>query len=426
MIIERKLNTMISAVLLIIALLSQHVYAQQKNIYTLDELIKTGLENNYDIRKAEAELAKADALMEQARSGYIPDFSIKRIDTKFDNFGATGSEKGYSNSVEMVTPIYMGGKIGLGLKTARAMHKMARTNLINTKEKAVFQIASAYFNLLKAEDGIAVIKESVEQVESHKKIAQAAVNAGKGLENDVLRTEVSLGSLKQILISAQSGYLKSKLALENALGTKLNNDFKLSRITPPENKFILPENPVENAVEKRNDLRALREYIRISELAVGIAKGDNLPQIAVAGSRTEGDKITPVKDNWSVSVVTEWKLFDGGLVSGQVNEKRAELDAVKIQYEQLISGIRIELLSGKYDMEAAFEKIKVAEIAVKQAQESLRITKAQYENGMITSVTVLDDEVLLSKMKNDYYEAVYDYHTAVFRIKLALGEILED
>ena len=63
----------------------------------------------------------------------------------------------------------------------------------------------------------------------------------------------------------------------------------------------------------------------------------------------------------------------------------------------------------------------MAQAAVSMAEESLRITKNRYENGLSNVTDLLRTEVALLESKNRYLAAVYDQRLAATGLELAAG-----
>ena len=68
----------------------------------------------------------------------------------------------------------------------------------------------------------------------------------------------------------------------------------------------------------------------------------------------------------------------------------------------------------------------MVKIAVDQAEESLRIVKNRYKNGLVTMVTLLDAEEARQQAHTNYFKALHDYKVARIELALASGTINTD
>lgn len=76
-------------------------------------------------------------------------------------------------------------------------------------------------------------------------------------------------------------------------------------------------------------------------------------------------------------------------------------------------------------MTEADKRIAVAEVAVVNAEENLRIQDERYKEGMAISTEALDAQTLLTRAKVDRQNAIYDLAEAQYRLLAARGELLE-
>ena len=73
--------------------------------------------------------------------------------------------------------------------------------------------------------------------------------------------------------------------------------------------------------------------------------------------------------------------------------------------------------------EAAQERIEVARAAVSMAEESLRITKNRFENGLSNVTDLLRTETALLEVRNRLLAAIYDQRLAATGLELAAGTL---
>ena len=84
---------------------------------------------------------------------------------------------------------------------------------------------------------------------------------------------------------------------------------------------------------------------------------------------------------------------------------------------------RLETDTAGNDVAVAKERIAVAETAIRQSEENLRINKERYRERVGTATEVLDAQTLVTQTRTDYYRAFYDHQTATARLSKALGLI---
>jgi outer membrane protein len=66
-------------------------------------------------------------------------------------------------------------------------------------------------------------------------------------------------------------------------------------------------------------------------------------------------------------------------------------------------------------------RIDLAQVAVTQAQENLRVARDRYQSGVGTNTEVLDAETLRIKSQANHFNAIYDNVLAQQQLKRARG-----
>jgi outer membrane protein TolC len=89
-------------------------------------------------------------------------------------------------------------------------------------------------------------------------------------------------------------------------------------------------------------------------------------------------------------------------------------------------GVRVETEQAYLEARSAWQRIAVAEKAVEQAEEGLRIVKNRYNNGLLTIVDLLDAEVTLQRARTRLFQSLHDHKVARIRLTLAAGVLDED
>jgi len=71
----------------------------------------------------------------------------------------------------------------------------------------------------------------------------------------------------------------------------------------------------------------------------------------------------------------------------------------------------------------AKERISVTVTSIKQGEENLRINRDRYQEQVGTATDVIDAQTLLSQIRTEHFQAIFDYEVALARVKRAKGEL---
>jgi outer membrane protein TolC len=168
----------------------------------------------------------------------------------------------------------------------------------------------------------------------------------------------------------------------------------------------------------------LRHGVEARELEVRESRGNFFPELytRLALDYVQNDKVRE-QAIMSATLGIKVNLFDGYASTSAreraIQNRSKSKDALRLAEEQA----RLEINSVTNDVAVAKERISVAEAAIRQSEENLRINRERYQERVGTATEVLDAQTLATQTKTDYYRAVYEHLTSAARLKHALGQL---
>jgi outer membrane protein TolC len=115
-------------------------------------------------------------------------------------------------------------------------------------------------------------------------------------------------------------------------------------------------------------------------------------------------------------------LFDGGVITAQINERQAEYETKKQWIRQLELKIYNEVYTSRLSLDAVRERIAVTEKSIDEAKESLRIEQEKYSLGSGTVVDVLDAQSALLQAQTNYCHALAEWNISFAQLRFYIGE----
>lgn len=311
-----------------------------------------------------------------------------------------------------------------------ARHRLARSQADATasqfearRKDVTMQVIETYFGILEAGHLVTAAREEVTQLEEHRRVAQALFEEGVVTRNDVLQADVRLATARQKL-----------LALDNS---RENGWLRLNYLTSSDAAFrgALDEQETvsgtaalnisdSEALARRPEISSLRQSIAASDAEVEESQSNFLPELytRLALDYVQNDKVRE-QAIMSATIGLKVNLFDGFASSASrekaIRARSRSLDTLR----QAEAGIRLEIATARNDLKVAGERINVAESAIRQSEENLRINNERYRERVGTATEVLDAQTLLTQARSDRYRALFDRQVAAARLKRATGEL---
>ena len=241
---------------------------------TLEESVRTALDNNYSIKQQEAEYDSAVWARHQARRSFGPTVNWKSTATKM---GGKYNDKlslsrNYGNTLSLTMPIYTGGQLEGAIKAADLAMNANELGLELSKQKVKAATMSAYYQALQAKNQIKVAQDSVNTLTEHLKNVNAQYTVGTVAKSDVLGTQVQMANAEQNLINAKNSYDVAIASLNNVMGLPTDTELNLTD-SLDYNVYEIPlEECTAYARSNRPDVLIADYQVAIAEAGVQQAK----------------------------------------------------------------------------------------------------------------------------------------------------------
>ena len=422
--------------LILFIVCSLPICSEEVKHFTLDESIQTAIQNNLSIKSAEARVRQAEIEKKDAFTLFLPAISSSFSYTKlneaaeftvpgFGSFKATDQDI-YNSTFTLTQPVFTGGKLKYAYKQSEENLKKVDYEYQTLCRNISFDVKNAYFSVLKAQKFLEVAKELKKQSEKHLDVAKKFFESGMATKVDVLKTEVFLSEINQEIIEAENVLSLSisnfNFLLNQPLSTKiiLEDTLKIQKIDVLFNEWK------KFAFENRPELKEFESMLKISGYGIKVAKGDYYPQISLLSNyqneKGNQDSLGSWKSSWNVMLAFEIDIWNWGSKKYKVKSAKSQEEQLREEFQLFKNGIELEVKNAYLGLETSKKKIETAKKSIEEAEENLRVTNLLYKEGMTTTTEVLDAQTSLSRAKNNYYQALYDYQIFYARLEKASGK----
>jgi outer membrane protein TolC len=410
----------------------------------LKQAIDLARANNPDILMTKARLAKAQAMLEQAKSPFYPRLGLyteylqgdapsaylfktidqRRLEPGVD-FNDPGWFENYETGVTAGVNLFNGGRDDLQKQLAHTEISVSEFDRQGIENQLIATVTMAYYDALAARDFIQTAQASVATVESQLRIMNVRYQSGGALKSDILSLEVRLAQAQERRVQSQNQYQVALAALANILGLDFDQSFTIK--DEPGQPAAIPDQYPDGlayALEHRPELFKVREQLRQSRMAIDMSRSGYLPRVDFQTRYYVDDpdmSYDTDRDNWTAGIMINWDLFTG--FSTAADQKKASAALA-----EMMAADRKTLLAVKFDVKRAYlnlfeseERLKVAQSTVAKAEESLKLVKQQYEGGSATITRYLEAELANNQARISAIAAFYDRQKALAEIGRAIG-----
>ena len=317
---------------------------------------------------------------------------------------------------------------------AKNQVSQAEAIFLQTAQELIVRVAQAYFDVLLAQDNIALA--AAQKAAFSEQLAQAKRNfeVGTATITDAHDAQARHDLAVSLEIAAQNDLEIRKQALRQITGRLPPELAKLSgRFTP-----VLPnpnsmDNWVEQAMASSLQVKAAQAALDIAAQDVSKSRSGHLPTLDAVASYADASSGSGIQGGAGFDSTTKYiglqlalPLYLGGLTTSQIREALARQDKAAQDLENTKRTVALSTRSAFLGVTNGVAQIKALEAALISSRSSLDSTKLGQEVGVRTQVDVLNATQQLISTRRDHAQAIYAYAVNVLKLKAAAGTITED
>lgn len=404
--------------------------AQGIRMLTLEECKEMARKYNTDIRTGKIDIDAARQTQKEAYTKYFPTVSADGATFRADDelikgtvpplppLGITSPleigtmEKGNLFSVSVVQPIFAGGQIVHSNRLAKTAVEASRLQLEMTTDRVELETETLYWKIVSLKEAEKTLNVLDSLLSSLHKDVSLAVETGITTRNDLLTVQLKQNELNSNRLQVENGKVLSRMALCQYIGIPLDS---AAFIDVADLVFEI-RNPLGCKADHGHALyslpgyRLLEKNVEVHQLKRKISLGQMLPTVGLGASYTYEDLMFEKSRNHLALMATvriplsDW--WDG---SHKIKRSRLEESKAVLQRQDGSEKLQLKMQQSWNLLTESYEQITLAEAAVDEAEENLRIQTDNYKNGITTLSELLDAQGLYQKSRNRYADACIDY-----------------
>ncbi|HZV36842.1 MAG TPA: TolC family protein [Verrucomicrobiae bacterium] len=408
--------------------------------YTLWQTLNLALKQNSDVLIAKKKLEEAAGAIVEARAGFLPSVST------YDNYQRFQSEYATLNgvmtnnrpflwnvSVRVTETAFAGGAVINRMRIAKLNKQSRMLDYQATVNRVIMDVRIAFYDILRSQSDINVHQRAVDFLQRQAEYEQQRLQVGTGQKLNAMRANVELSLEQAALIEAQNAFRNASLHLGELLN--IPSGQAGMPFTVQGQLEILPsafseEQCVVNAMEHRPELQVSENEIEVQKKQYIIDRSAILPHVNLFAGYdwiSEPDRALPQSyyDGYTMGVGVSWNIFDGFAAKGRMRETHARMEEAEIAESALKNGIRAEVARAFHDLQRALDTVQSQRENMDLAAQSLSLAQANFEQGLITQLDLLQSRLDLTRAQSVELNARFDYNSAMARLERAMGAEFE-
>ena len=396
----------------------------------LQQLIRTALVQNYDVRIAATRILQAQAILGITRADQYPTITggASTTNARAQRTKVLPEFESSANEVNLsiVWELDFWGKFRRATEAARASLLATEWGKRAVISSLVSNVATAYFQLRELDLELEISKRTLDSRKQSLNLVEIRARGGVTALIDVRQSEqlvyTAAGSIPDLerRIEQQENFLSVLLG---------NNPGPITRGKSLVENSVLPTVPAglpSSLLEKRPDIQATEQQLVAANARIGVAKAAYFPQItltAIAGYQSPAltDLFTGPAGFWNFGGQLLQPIFTGGRIRSNVRLTEAQQQEAVLFYQSTIQQAFREVSDSLIAYRKDQEFRQQQELLAVAAADTVRLANVRYSGGVSSYLEVLDSDTRYFDAQLALAQAQLNERLALVQLYNALG-----
>ncbi len=423
----RTYKTVIVSLLTLI--FTQNIKAQTTLTLSQQECRQRALTYSEDIKKSGNKIDQAQIDKYSSVAAFLPKvdatgMGIYMTPLEMAGMGAEMRMDGaYMAGLSLMQPIYTGGKILTGRKMAKIGESVAEEQQRMTKMDVIVEADNAYWTYLAVSRKVKMMESYSRQMDTIYNQTKAALSVGLATENEMLRVEAKRSEIKYQTQKVQNGADLCRISLCRVIGADYDTQIELTDTT-----FVTePMLSLSDDLSNRPELTMLQKNVDINEQQIKMVRADMLPMVALSAGYTyfgniKMETMVDVGGGTYMPFTSEFKdgigtamlavqipILHWGEGFKKVKKAKLELNNAQLELDKNKKLLNLQVQQAIRNVQDSYMMIETATLALKQAEENLRVMRNRYDQSMVPLTDLLDAQSQWQQSYSNYIEAQSQY-----------------
>jgi len=404
----------------------------------LQNLVRTALERNYDLRDAVSRVEASRAILGVTRSSQYPNFGagasveINRLSrdgaTPIRNQVLPSQNRNFGTAaLELLSfEIDIWGRL-------RRETEAARANLLGAEEtrKAVVttlvsDVATAYFTLRQLDYALEISQRTLQTREQSLELIRSRQTGGVATLLEQRQAEQLVQTAAETIPAIQEQIELTENRISLLLGQHPGSVLRGRSLT---NQNMPPEVPVglpSALLERRPDIGAAEHDLIAASAEIGVARAAYFPRLtlsgALGGASTQLSSLFSADhSSWNLAPEVTQPIFTAGRIKSGVKFAEARRESALIRYEKTVQTAFTEVSDALIAHQRLRERREKEAALVATLEDRVRLAYVRYRGGVDTQLNALDSDRDLFQAQLDLARIRLEELLAVVQLYKALG-----
>jgi len=422
---------------------------------TLEQAFERAIKQHPSLARTEAQTAAIRARVHQAEAGMLPTITLQGVATDGPQgapaFGPIGNPANFGGvplSVQGLAGDPLKKQFAGGVNISQTLYDFGRTQHLVAARRELFQagqqdaetqkalvlltVQQAYYNVLRAQQLVAVGQENLRQRDATVTQARAFVEGKLKAGVDLQLAQANSAEAASALTAGQNELRYAFAALNNAMGETTLAAYQLDALpiaanassgTPP-GPLPAVEEFVRRGLAQRPEIQSARlQRLSVEETVRGV-RSELMPRLDAIASLgvLNPSALIRTSSNYAVGLAVTVPLYTGGAVEGRIAEEKQRRAIAIAQEREIAELVKLQVSRAWLDVQTRQAQVQSAQAQVAAASGSVQLATERYRLQLNTVVELTEAEASALRARSQLVDSTFDLAVARAVLDWAAGE----
>jgi len=337
----------------------------------------------------------------------------------------------FGGAILVTQPIFMGGAIVALNKMADLGEDMAANSADARRQETLYQIDQAYWQVVSLRHKQKLAEGFLDLVKKLDGDVQKMIREGVATRSEGLSVSVKVNEAEMAVMKVNDGLTLSKMLLCQLCGLPVDEQVTLA---DEETEQIATVTLADNFqkgdyLEFRPELKMLQNVVDISHQATNLLKAGNLPQVLLVGGYSASNPNVyngfqrKFSGAWNIAVMMRVPIWNWGDVAYKVRAAKGATTIATLEMEEAREKIELQVSQSNFRVNEANKKLEMAKASQQKAEENLRTANLGFQEGVISSTTVMEAQTAWLQAQSQLIDAQIDVQLSRVNLQKSLGTL---
>ena len=337
----------------------------------------------------------------------------------------------FGGSIFLTQPIFMGGAIVAMNKMADLGEDLAANSAEARRQETLYQIDQAYWQVVSLRHKQKLAEGFLDLVKKLDGDVQKMIHEGVATRSEGLSVSVKVNEAEMAVMKVNDGLTLSKMLLCQLCGLPVDEQVTLVDEEKENIAAVTIAAPFNKGeyLENRPELKMLQNVVDINRQATNLLKAGNLPQVILMGGYSASNPNVynsfqrKFSGAWNIAVMMRVPIWNWGDVAYKVRAAKGATAIAALELEEAREKMELQVSQSDFRVKEANKKLEMAQANQQKADENLRMANLGFQEGVISSTTVMEAQTAWLQAQSQRIDAEIDVQLSRVNLQKSLGTL---